>query len=78
MSTFSRKFLALLIVFIAELGYSFHSVNAELHEIHGRRRQQQLLERTLKSTSKVVDFYGREYRKFNIDGIFGLQALDGE
>ncbi|KAL9954060.1 hypothetical protein ACROYT_G041551 [Oculina patagonica] len=36
-----------------------------------------MLERTLKSLNKVVDFYGREFRKFNIDGIFGLQALDG-
>jgi len=27
--------------------------------------------------SKIVDFFAREYRNFNIDGIFGLQALDG-
>jgi len=27
--------------------------------------------------SKIVGFFSREYRNFNIDGIFGLQALDG-
>lgn len=77
MSTFSRKLLALLTILISEFGYSLHSVNADLHKIH-RGRKQQMIERTLKSLSKVVDFYGREYRKFNIDGIFGLQALDGK
>lgn len=30
------------------------------------------------SLGKVVDFFAKEYKKFNIDGIFGLQALDGE
>lgn len=77
MSMFSRKLLILLIILISELGYSLHFVSADLHNIHGGR-QRQLLERTLKSLNKVVDFYGREFKKFNIDGIFGLQALDGE
>ena len=77
MSMLSRKLLLLLIILISELGYPLHFVSADLHNIH-RGRQQQLLERTLKSLNKVVDFYGREFRKFNIDGIFGLQALDGE
>jgi len=35
------------------------------------------LVRNLQAVSRIVGFFSREYKNFNIDGIFGLQALDG-
>ena len=36
---------------------------------------EELLRRTLLGVEKIVFFFAREYRNFNIDGVFGLQAL---
>ena len=33
---------------------------------------------TLLRDKKVVSFFARKYRNFNIDGVFGLQALNGK
>ena len=55
-----------------------HSSHTNLHRIHRNKIHEKLLRRTLISLSKVVDFFAKEYKKFNIDGIFGLQALDGK
>ena len=41
-------------------------------------RHKELLRRTLIAVVKVVSFFAREYRNFNIGGVFGLQALDGK
>ena len=41
-------------------------------------RHEELLRTTLLAVEKVVKFLAHEYRNFNIDGVFGLQALDGK
>jgi len=54
-----------------------HCARAEL-SITYKRRYEKLLVRNLQAVSRIVGFFSREYKNFNIDGIFGLQALDGK
>ena len=57
--------------------YSGFFANAENSPVNFDSHKE-LLKRTLEAVRKVVDFFEREYKNFNIDGMFGLQALDGE
>ena len=41
-------------------------------------RHKELLRRTFLAVEKVVRFFALEYRNFNFDGVFGLQALNGK
>ena len=34
--------------------------------------------RVLSALNKVLGYYGRTYKRFDIDGIFGLRVLEGE
>lgn len=72
----SLSFLALL---TSKFAHSRHSLRADFPSalLHSRRHEK-LVEKTFQAVRRVVDFYAKEYRNFNIDGIFGLQALDGE
>ena len=63
-------FLSLFFLLTSDIGAELISVNNGRHE--------ELLRRTLLAVEKVVNFFAREYRNFNIDGVFGLQALDGK
>lgn len=74
--------LIVILLLISEFGQSANSSNTSLYRIRRdssktTENHQRLLRRTLISLSKAVDFFAKEYKKFNIDGIFGLQALDG-
>lgn len=69
--------LIVILFLIFDFGRSVHSSHTNLQRIHRDKIHEKLLRRTLISLGKVVDFFAKEYKKFNIDGIFGLQALDG-
>lgn len=82
MLTFSRViyvFLTFIILLSSKLrrGNQEQLVRGQLSIIHNRL-QEKWLEETLQAVFKVVEFFESEYRNFNIDGIFGLQALDGK
>ena len=70
--------LIVILFLIFDFGRSLHPSHTNLHRIHRDKIHEKLLRRTLISLGKVVDFFAKEYKKFNIDGIFGLQALDGK
>ena len=82
MLIFSRViflFLTFLILLSSKFcrGNQDHLVRGQLSITHNRFQEKQL-EETLQAIFKVVEFFESEYRNFNIDGIFGLQALDGK
>jgi len=36
------------------------------------------LQSVLQSVEKIVKFYQKDYKKLNVDGLFGLRVLEGE
>ena len=70
-------FLSLFFLLASEIRNPSYFSSAEFTSVNiGRHKE--LLRRTLLAVEKVVSFFAREYGKFNIDGVFGLQALDGK
>ena len=61
----------------ADIGKPRFFSSAELISVNNGRHEE-LLRRTLLAVEKMVNLFAREYRNFNIDGVFGLQALDGK
>ena len=70
-------FLSLFCLLASEIGKPRFFTSAELISVNIGRHEE-LLRTTLLAVERVVNFFAREYRNFNIDGVFGLQALDGK
>ena len=70
-------FLGLFCLLASDIGKPRFYSSAEVISVNNGRHEE-LLRRTLFAVEKVVNFFAREYRNFNIDGVFGLQALDGK
>ena len=71
------RVLSLFCLLASDIGKPGFFSSAELISVNNGRHEE-LLRRTLLAVEKVVNFFAREYRNFNIDGVFGLQALDGK
>ena len=69
--------LSLFCLLASDIGKPRFFSSAELISVNNGRLEE-LLRRTLLAVEKVVNLFAREYRNFNIDGVFGLQALDGK
>ena len=70
-------FLSLFCLLVSDIGKPRFFSSAELFSVNNGRHEE-LLRRTLLANERVIIFFAREYRNFNIDGVFGLQALDGK
>ena len=70
-------FWFLLCLLASDIGNPWYLSSAELTSANSGRHKE-FLKRTLLAVEKVVSFFASEYRNFNIDGVFGLQALDGK
>ena len=73
-------FLSLFCLLSSEIAKPRFFSSAELTSVNigNIGRHEELLRTTLLAVERVVNFFAREYRNFNIDGVFGLQALDGK
>ena len=70
-------FLSLFRLLASETGNPSYFSSAEFTSANiGRHKE--LLRRMFLAVENVVSFFAREYRNFNIDGVFGLHALDGK
>ena len=80
MLTFPRFifcFTSLICLLVSDIEKPRFFSSAELISVNNGRHEE-LLRRTLLAVEKVIKFFAREYRNFNINGVFGLQALDGK